>query len=593
MNLEIFRDILSVIVFSNRIRELLKMNTTNFIRRKNMKKIVSVVLASVMSLAVLAGCSGGTKTPTQTPAETGTETPAEPTGGVLYSNGGPIEFFEHPWLNPGLFTYQKTLFDHLLVADENLNPKGGALAESYKMSDDGLNLSFVLRDDIFWHDGEKITSKDVKWSVEYALKITGLNAVFGSTFKAIKGAPEFMAGTATEISGIKADGLNVTIEFAKIAPDALLTFTQFAPLPEKYFTDVDPLKFQQAPYWQKPVGSGPFMVDEVKLNEYTTLKPFDKYYDGTPTFSFYLTPSPGDSDANIVTNAQSGMVDFAFTKNVDFANTLKAVENLKLTQVNIRYTRLFFMNKFNKKDGTKSPVADAKVRQALKYAIDMDSIAKNLFKGAIIPANSLTPDGAGKATGLNDYAYNPEKAKQLLTEAGWDPNTVIDLVYYYTDQQTVDFMAAIQAYWKEVGVQMKFRLLEGDLGSLLWKPPTDPVNGPSAVDWDIAYAANAALSLHEYYDRYLTGGSSNSHTPSDPELDKLINATNSTFDTAKMTEAFQALQKYENETLFTFPLYYQPVFTIESNKIVKGVSAYGNPQFNYDWNIQDWVVAAE
>jgi peptide/nickel transport system substrate-binding protein len=512
---------------------------------------------------------------------------------VIYSNGGPVEFFEHPWLNPGLFTYQKAIFDHLLVADENLTPVGPALAKSYEMTPDGKKLTFVLRDDIYWHDGAKITAEDVKWSVEYALKIAGLNAVFDTTFKALKGAAEFKAGTAKEVSGITIDGNKIVMEFNKIAPDALLTFTQFAPLPKKYFENVDPLKFQQATYFQKPVGSGPFMVDEVKMNDHTALKPFDKYYGGKAEFSLYLTPSPGDSDANIVTNAQAGLVDYAFTKNVEFANSLKNIPGIKVTQVNIRYTRLFFMNKFNKKDGSKSPLADERVRQALKYAIDMKSIAQNLFKGAAIPANSLTPDGASKVAGLNNYDYNPEKAKQLLAEAKWNPNTTLDVVYYYTDQQTVDFMTSIQSYLKAVGVNMKFRLIQGDLGTLLWKPPTDPVKGPSAVDWDIAYAANAALSLHEYYDRYITGGSSNSHTPSDAKLDELIKATNATMDPKAMQDAFFALQKYENETLFTFPLYYQPVFVVESSKITKGADKYGNPQFSYNWNIQNWKVAAK
>ena len=551
-----------------------------------MKKIISILLITMMALGVLVGCSS-----TDKPNDAGGD--KTPEAAVLYSNGGPIEFFEHPWLNPGSFTYNKTLFDHLLVADETLQPAGNQLAESHEMAEDGMNLKFVLRDDIKWHDGEKITGDDVKWSIETALEIAGLNAVFDTTFNAIEGADDFIDGSADGIAGITVDGQEINLAFESIAPDALLTFTQFAPLPKHLLADVDPLSFQQADYWQSPVGSGPFMVDEVKLNEYTTLKPFAEYYNGVPEFSLYLTPSPGDSDANLVTNAQAGMVDYAYTKSVEDAKTLEAVDGLTVTQVDIRYTRLFFMNKFDKADGSKSPLADVKVRQAIAYAIDMDAIAENLFKGAAIPANSLTPNEPTKIDGLNDYAYNPEKAKELLAEANWDANYTLDVVYYYTDQQTVDYMAAIQGYLKDVGVNMDFRLLEGDLGSLLWTPPADPINGPSAVEWDMAYAANAALSLHEYYDRYQTGSSSNSHTPGNAELDKLIEATNSTFDNDEIIAAFHELQKYENENLFSLPLYYQPIFVIESDKIVTGAPKYGNPQFNYDWKIQDWKLATK
>ncbi len=136
-----------------------------------------------------------------------------------------------------------------------------------------MNLNFELRDDIKWHDGEKITADDVKWSIEYALQVAGINSVFATTFNAIEGADDFVAKSADEIKGISVDGQKLSIQFESLAPDALLTFTQFSPLPKSYFENEDPVSFQQSAFWQKPVGSGPFMVDEVKLNEYTTLKP--------------------------------------------------------------------------------------------------------------------------------------------------------------------------------------------------------------------------------------------------------------------------------------------------------------------------------
>ena len=132
-----------------------------------------------------------------------------------------------------------------------------------------------------------------------------------------------------------------------------------------------------------------------------------------------------------------------------------------------------------------SPLADPRVRQAIAYAIDMEALIDSLMEGRASVANSLTPDGEWKVDGLNPYEYNPEKAKQLLKEAGWDPNTVLDVVYYYGDQETVDLMAAIQVYLDQVGIKMNARKLEGDLAAQLWMPPADPVNGPSAVDWDL------------------------------------------------------------------------------------------------------------
>ena len=565
-----------------------------------LKKIFSLGLAAAMTASLLAGCGSGNPASSTTAATAGgqaetTAAPAEPAAagdsGVLYSNGGPTEFFETPWLNPGTYMYNKTLYAHLIFADENLAPVSGEgdLAKSYEMSDDGMTLAFELRDNIFWHDGEAITADDIQWSIEYALKTTVLNSVFRSTFEALKGAPAYEDGSAEHIEGIAVDGNKITLTFEKVAPDALLTFTQFAPLPKKYLADTDPISLQQAKYFQSPIGSGPFMVDEVQMNNYTTLKPFDKYYGGTANFTIHLNPSAGDSDANFVTNAKAGKLDYAYTKNIADVKALEGTPGLTIDTVNVRYTRLMYLNKFDKKDGKKAPLADERVRQAIAYALDMKSILDGVFEGAALPANSLTPDGADKVDGLNNYDYNPEKAKELLKEANWDPNTELDVVYYYTDQMTQDLMAIIQQYLAEVGIKMNARLVEGDLATILWKAPEDPVNGPSAVDWDMCYAANAALSLHEYYDRYQTGYSINSHTPSDPKLDELIAATNSSVDAEVQRKAFFELQKYENETLFELPLYYQPIFLLQSDKIVKGAKL-GNPQFNYNWDIQNWEI---
>ena len=309
---------------------------------------------------------------------------------------------------------------------------------------------------------------------------------------------------------------------------------------------------------------------------------------GVADFKIQLLPSAGDSDPNVVTRAKSGNLDYGYTKMVADVQALEGTPGITVTPIDVRYTRLFYLNKFDKKDGSPAPLADVRVRQALRYAIDMETICETLFQGSAVPANALAPDANLKGGDLNDYNYNPEKAKELLAEANWDPNTVIKAVYYYTDQATVDLMTAVQAYLADVGIKMEFELVEGDLATILWTAPADQTNGPRAVDWDICYAANAALSLHEYYDRYRTGSPTNSHTPEDAELNRLIDATNASADVNAQNEAFKELIKYENENLFTMALYYQPIFLITSDKI--GDIQKGTPQFCINWGIQNWNV---
>ncbi|QQO09541.1 ABC transporter substrate-binding protein [Breznakiella homolactica] len=268
---------------------------------------------------------------------------------VLKTNAGPVQFFEHPWFNPGVYIGSKVLFDRLIVADGSLAPKEGALASSYTVSPDNMTLTFTMRNNIKWHDGKPITPQDVKWSIEYALKVPAIHAVFASTFNAIDGAAEFKAGSAQDVRGIQINGNTITIKFAALDPNMLMTFSQFAPLPQSYFIGTDPAQFQQNAYWQKPVGSGPFMVREAKMNDYAVFVPFRDYYKGVAKIDEIRSYPSGENDANLVINANANNLDYGYTKNSNDAIALEKVSGMKVFPVNMFYTRLFFVNKFPKK----------------------------------------------------------------------------------------------------------------------------------------------------------------------------------------------------------------------------------------------------
>ena len=233
-------------------------------------------------------------------------------------------------------------------------------------------------------------------------------------------------------------------------------------------------------------------------------------------------------------------------------------------------------------------LSDPRVRQAIAYAIDMDTIVETLLEGKAIAADSMLPNGPHKPAGLNPYAYNPDKARELLAAANWDSSRELDMVYYYGDQLTVDLMAALQAYLGDVGVKMTYRKLEGDVGAQLTTRPTNPVDGTSNIDWDLGYGAAAATALQEYYNPYKTGGTS--HTPSDPKLDGMIDAINATADPNEQRPAYFELQEYWNVKLDALPLYYQQLFIYESKKLNRNGHGYGNEQYNYDTGIVDWTM---
>jgi peptide/nickel transport system substrate-binding protein len=173
--------------------------------------------------------------------------------------------------------------------------------------------------------------------------------IMKNTFTSIKGAESFVNGSASSVSGIKVSGNKLTIQFAKVDPNLLLTFSQFAPLPRKHLANVDPAKFQQHPFWQNPIGSGPYRVKEVQMNDYVVFEPFDDYHEGRARIDEIIATPSNDNDLNLVKNATAERMDYGFTKNVADVKSLEVMKHMKILPQNIPYTRMIWFQKFPKK----------------------------------------------------------------------------------------------------------------------------------------------------------------------------------------------------------------------------------------------------
>ncbi len=251
---------------------------------------------------------------------------------VLYTNNAPTAFFEHPWLNPGIYAFSKISLDHLLTADGSLAPTEGQLAESYTVAEDGLSVTFDLKDGVSWHDGQPLTVDDIIWSIETARTVPGINPVFATTFNSI--------------SDMSADGDKLTVNFSELDPNFLMTFSQFAPLPKHLLEGVSPAEFQQHPFWQNPVGSGPFKIAEVQMNDFVRFVPFEDYHGGVATVEEIVAFPSGENDTNVIKNASAGRLDFGFTKSVGDVQALEAMEHMRVIPADIPYTRSLRVNAY-------------------------------------------------------------------------------------------------------------------------------------------------------------------------------------------------------------------------------------------------------
>ena len=267
--------------------------------------------------------------------------------GMIYTNGGPKEYYEATSSNPGFMLYQELLFDKLINCDAELIATDGMLAKNYSISPDGMTIVFNLRNDAKWHDGIPFTADDIPFTVKYYMKTPTLNAVAMNTFTSIKGAKAYLDGSASDISGIEIEGNKVTITFDTLDPNALLTFSQWPILPEHLLADSNPLTFQQDQFWQHPIGTGPFKIANTNLGNYCILERNKDYYKkGTGNVEKIFMHASSENDANLLKNAEGGKIDYAFSKSVADAKGIEKLSNMKSYPINIRYTRAFFINQF-------------------------------------------------------------------------------------------------------------------------------------------------------------------------------------------------------------------------------------------------------
>lgn len=216
-----------------------------------------------------------------------------------------------------------------------------------------------------------------------------------------------------------------------------------------------------------------------------------------------------------------------------------------------------------------TPLADVRVRRALALAIDVDTVTDALYSGST------------EAWNIEGCDYDPKKAKELLAEAGWPSDYVLDVVYYQEDPQIADLLDVLAHYWEEVGVRAEIRKIEDGAAAALWTAPDD-LEGDSAVKWDLAVCAVADMTELQHYGRFASDSVRNSHTPVVAGLDEAIGQGD--------TQTAKALL---SERVSYIPLFYQEGFVCISDYLNTGNMVAGNGQYIYAKDILNWKTSRE
>ena len=261
---------------------------------------------------------------------------------------------------------------------------------------------------------------------------------------------------------------------------------QFAIMPEHVLKDQDPLEFYNSDFWTRPVSSGLYRLDEMNVGNYYTLVPNEHCNRTAPKIQKVVVSFVNDS----LIAAQSGELYYMNTNVPATIAELQKIDSMTMYPVDILFFRYFIVN-MKGTDGNENPaMQDVRVRQAILHAIDRETLVESLFPGLGTVANSGVPNSYAEYNGVA-YEYNPEKAKALLEEAGYDFDRTFRILYYYSDQNSIDFMEAIAYYLGEVG--MKVELTQSSQGT------TDLFQ---TRNYDVGYKGLSAFNISEWYEGF-------------------------------------------------------------------------------------------
>lgn len=410
------------------------------------------------------------------------------------------------------------------------------LASDIKRSDDGLTYTFTLHDGVKFHDGRVMSSSDVKYT---------LDLLFSSSFA--KAASFFEGSGAEKRSYIKSveapDQRTVVVTLTKPWVGLLSNLVPVPIIPK------DSYESQK----EHPLGTGPFkFVHYDNTQQICDVEAFPEYWDGPTQLHSVRVRVISDMNA-LQAELQAGRVDIAPLPTSLSPDSIKRLEqdpNLQVKAFNGSNVILLTLN-------TSSPPLDnVKVRQAIAYAIDRQSMIEKLVLGYGKIAHSIIPEESWSYSPGHTYAYDPAMAKKLLAEAGFRGDKPI--VYKVSGSSIAgrQYAGVIQNYLKEVGIPVEIQTSE--LNTLF-----DELR---RGNFQIAYGQWVGGNQDPifYKDLFATSeiptqtrSSRNRSRYSNPELDKLLDEAVNTNDRAKARELYVKIQEIVSRDVPVFPLWYQ------------------------------------
>lgn len=555
--------------------------------RKN--KILAGILLTLMSLSLLSGCGS---TSAEIPVTNSSSTSQSSSDGSVlrYAVASSPKGLFSPLLSNTTYdnNVNNLVYSPLVLLDENNDYKPG-LAEKYEFSDDNLTLTFNLRKDVKWHDGEDFTADDVAFTFTSIADPKYTGSRFNEISK-IVGAQDYHDGKADSISGIKViDKNTISFTYTKVYAPALSNFSQRGIIPKHIWSKVAIADWdKQTDLLNKPIGTGPFKLTDFKADQYVELVKNDTYFGGTPKIDkFIFKVTNTETELSELAKGDLDVVELTSTKAEDL-KTLKDAGIMIEEKPSANYQ---FMTMNSNREFFK----DKKVRQAITYAINRKGIVDSLLAehGQVVNT-PISPAGwAYPESGLNSYDYSVDKAKELLKEAGWSNNNgvlekdgkkfEVDLMVPTGNKVREQSAPIIQQNLKDVGITVNISTM--DVASAMAKTKGEGDYDMGVLGFTLEVDPGDA---DRYWSSKIANGSQfNFSNFINTQSDELIEKGATTIDRNERKEIYSKWGQILNEEAPYVFLYSQNAIRAHNPKL----EGYKYSAYSVFPDIQNWTIS--
>lgn len=551
---------------------------------KKRNRILSLLLAGAMALGLTAcgASNAGTAADETGSAAVSTESASTDTAasGEKIINVGvtnTIGSINPLLLNGGEINKYATglMFLPLMELDADLNFEG-MLADSIT-TEDNKNFIVHIDDAATWSDGTPVTADDVVYTaLRLASPVIGNTAMMYYVFEGV-GDDGFVEEGAESIDGIqKVD--DKTVQFTTKEEMPITTFENsyaryLLTLPKHVIKQYSEEELSTADWFNHPdVVSGPFIVTDFDVDHYISYEANKDYWKGAPKIDKLNIKIVDGSQ--LYAGLQSGEIDITQQTMSDIPQedyeSVEALDNVDVVYGSPVTNQSVFIQTKN--------VPDVKVRQAMLYAIDRQQILEELLNGhGEIVDGFLSSASPFYDDSLTPVSYDPEKAKALLEEAGWDGSQTIRFYVNSGDSTFVNAASIIAAEWAAVGIKAEIQTV--DFATLMSVAGTE--------DYDVLAVQYTYAPVDPYPDvAWLLGGEGSWTGYSDDTLNDALTKSQLTSDPEETKELFSVVDKKVQEDVPMFSAYVISAQGAVSKRITGAApSVYGF--FN---DVQNWDV---